>query len=176
LLLRGDIVHEESGEIDEGIRPAGYENGDEAGASEAEPESPESDGPAQRGDETAETDSSIPGTDRVLEAFETAVEFMCGSLDDPLPEDCDVDAETPREYFEEGRGWDSETIEEKRLADEDLVTVREGAAKHGATVFDDCDANLEGVVDISATEIAKSYGSHVCGSSRFQSLRTREIG
>jgi len=40
---------------------------------------------------------------------------MRDRLDDSLPEDCEVDAETPREYFEEVRGWDSETVEEKRL-------------------------------------------------------------
>jgi hypothetical protein len=44
----------------------------------------------------------------------------------------------------------------KRLVDENLVTIREAAAKHGASVFGDCDANPDGVVDISATEIAKS--------------------
>jgi len=113
-LERGDIVREESGEIENGIRPAGYDNEDEVGDSEAEPESPESEGPIQKDDETAETESPIP-EDRVLETFETAIEFMCGRLDDPLPEECDINAETPREYFEEVRGWDSETVEEKRL-------------------------------------------------------------
>jgi hypothetical protein len=44
----------------------------------------------------------------------------------------------------------------KRLVDEDLVTVREAAATHGASVFGDCDANPDGVVDISAAEITKS--------------------
>jgi hypothetical protein len=36
------------------------------------------------------------------------------------------------------------------------VTVREAAAKHGADIFDDCDANSDGVVDISVDEITKS--------------------
>jgi hypothetical protein len=110
-LGRGDIVHDESSEIDNGVRPGGYGNEDEVENPEAESES---EGLIEREDETTETDSRIP-EDRVLEAFETAVDFMCGRLDNPLPEDCDVDAETPREYFEEVRGWDSETVEEKSL-------------------------------------------------------------
>lgn len=110
-LDKGDIVHNGSGEIDNRIRPAEYENRDEAENPEAESES---EGLIQKDDETAETESHIP-EDRVLEAFETAIEFMNDRLDDSLPEECDVDAETPREYFEEVRGWDSETVEEKHL-------------------------------------------------------------
>jgi len=52
---------------------------------------------------------------RVLDAFETCVRFYHEHADDELPEECDVDAGTPREYFEEVRGWDADTVEEKRL-------------------------------------------------------------
>jgi len=66
-------------------------------------------------DRAENTTETKPQEESVLEAFETAVEFMRGRLDDELPEDCDVDAETPREYFEDVRGWESDTVEEKRL-------------------------------------------------------------
>ncbi|MDY6776286.1 MAG: hypothetical protein SV253_09510, partial [Halobacteria archaeon] len=56
---------------------------------------------------------------RVLEAFETAVEFYHDHLDDELPDEVDVGADTPpdtpREYFVDERGWDPETLDDKRL-------------------------------------------------------------
>jgi hypothetical protein len=53
--------------------------------------------------------------DRVLEAFETCVEFYHEHLDDELPDEADVDADTAREYFEDLRGWDADTVDERRL-------------------------------------------------------------
>ncbi|WP_331235147.1 hypothetical protein [Natronorarus salvus] len=49
----------------------------------------------------------------VERAFTDAVEFLHGRLDDDLPDECEH--ATPREYLTDARGWDVETIDEKRL-------------------------------------------------------------
>jgi len=51
----------------------------------------------------------------VLDAFADAVEFFHSRLDDEVAVDLEGDASTAREYFEGPRGWDTETVEEKRL-------------------------------------------------------------
>lgn len=52
--------------------------------------------------------------DQAHDALEDAVEFFHSRLDDPLPESCDIEATTPREYLH-NRGWDDETIDEYQL-------------------------------------------------------------
>ena len=44
----------------------------------------------------------------------------------------------------------------KRLADDDLVTIREAAAKHGADVFDDIEVDSDGIVELGDVDIANS--------------------
>jgi hypothetical protein len=123
LLERGDFerdgddvrpvrdVHAEDVETDE--NPA-----KEAGPSESEASNPRVDATQDAAQDDGNVSSgACADTDetRVLDAFETAVEFYHKHLDDELPDACDVDAGTAREYFEDLRGWDTETVEEKRL-------------------------------------------------------------
>jgi len=96
---------------DEGIRPAAttVENPTkEPGSSETKASNP-------RVDATQDAAHGDVDEGRVLDAFETAVEFYHEHLDDELPDECDVEADTPREYFEDVRGWDADTLDEKRL-------------------------------------------------------------
>jgi hypothetical protein len=85
--------------------------------------------------ETKDTDRTKPADGRVLEAFEMAIDFMHDRLEDSLPEDCDVDAETPREYFEDGRDWDNDTVEQKRLgyAPVSLTALLDALMREGFT-------------------------------------------
>jgi hypothetical protein len=92
-------------------------------------------------------DEQVPG---VAWAFgEKQAEIVEHLRDNPGSTACEVAEET---------GASKRHVQKtlKRLVDEDLVTVREAAAKHGASVFGDCDANPDGVIDISAAEIANS--------------------
>jgi hypothetical protein len=52
-------------------------------------------------------------TDPARGALADALEWFNQQLDADLPDD--VDHDTPREYYREGRGWDADTIDEKLL-------------------------------------------------------------
>jgi len=60
-----------------------------------------------------ETDKSLE--ERSLDAFAAAIEYFHSQLDRELPETYEGSPETPREYYEECRGWSKETIETKQL-------------------------------------------------------------
>jgi hypothetical protein len=136
LIERGDfvcidetVVAIKNGETVEvsgsGVRPAKDSNETtqnptyEPGSSESEVSNPRVD---EGEDDTDSSDRSSGEcdeeeiNDRVLEAFETAVEYMHEQLDRDISDETGEDGpDTPREYFEDVRGWDPETVEEKRL-------------------------------------------------------------
>jgi len=129
---RGDLVRVketviavEDGEpvkVDDGVRPVRDEpvedtETDENSEKEAGSSEYEASNPRVSATENAALEDAADTVDetRVLEVFETCVEFYHEHLDDELPEECDAPVETPREYFEDLRGWDADTVEEKRL-------------------------------------------------------------
>ena len=84
---------------------------DRAGADpdpEDETPSPEA---GEAGSSTPETDE----TDEPSEAFADAVEFFHDQVGADVSAVDAVEFDTPREAFRDGRGWDDETIDEKRL-------------------------------------------------------------
>ncbi|WP_459883088.1 hypothetical protein, partial [Halorubrum gandharaense] len=67
--------------------------------------------PTLEADKPASTTSVTPDTDG--SALVDALEWFHQQLDRDLPDECDHD--TPRDYYREGRGWDTDTIDEKLL-------------------------------------------------------------
>jgi hypothetical protein len=62
-----------------------------------------------------EHDADSDLKERSLEAFAAAIEFFHNQLDRDISDEFDGAPDTPREYYEERRGWDAETIADKRL-------------------------------------------------------------
>jgi len=114
---RGDLVRVEetaavveNGElvkVDDGVRPVRDEpfedtETDENSEKEAGSSESEASNPRVSATENAALEDAADTVDetRVLEAFETCVEFYHEHLNDELHEGCDVPVETPREYVE----------------------------------------------------------------------------
>jgi len=54
--------------------------------------------------------------DTVVDAFDSAVDYWHAQLDEQITEHTDTDRpDTAREYFEDGRGYDTDTVDEWRL-------------------------------------------------------------
>ena len=107
-LAEGVLVEDEDAGMFGTVRVA--ESGDSDEKREEEPDSPASNPTPE-----SEKDGSTGPTERrvATETLADALEWFNQQLDADLPDECDHD--TPRGYYEDGRGWEPDTIDEKLL-------------------------------------------------------------